>query len=314
MGRAVSFSLVRSPLTAAILDGAMTIGDIDPVAHEAKSVNRNSRQMLAGDFEVGEMSLATYVRAREDGLPLIGIPVFTGRRFVHSGIHCRPGAGIADPGDLRGRRVGLPQFWMTSSVWHRIFLSSEYDIPQTAIQWVVTSRERLESAGYPPGVEIALSEDNSLGALLNSGRLDAIMVPKRGGRMIGDSPYEVPFAEIVDAQKSSLRQTGIFPIMHFIVMSTDLAKEVPTLPADLFAAFLNAKAAALETPKSLADMEQPIYDAPVADSLSLFDGDPWPYGVEANRQTLDCFLDCVVEQGLVGRRMDIEELFDAGAA
>jgi 4,5-dihydroxyphthalate decarboxylase len=314
MGRSVSFSLVRSPLTGPVLDGAIKFDGIEPVYHEGKSVNRNSQQMLAGDFDIGEMSLATFVRAKEDGLPLIGIPVFTGRRFVHAGIHCRPGAEIKEPGDLRGRRVGLPQFWMTSSVWHRIFLSTEYDIPQTAIQWVMAGGERIKSATYPAGVDVTLSEDRSLSELLNAGDVDAIMVPKRGGRMISDIEYEVPFGEIIQAQHASLQKTGIFPIMHFIVIRAELATDLPALPPALFAAFSEAKANALAIAGALDDMETPIYGESTPNTLPLFGGDPWPYGIEANRQTLECFLKCVEEQGLVGRKMDVDELFEWDAS
>lgn len=309
MPLSASISLVRSPLTAPLLDGAVSLPSATLTVNEAKSVNRNSQEMVSGTYDIGEMSLATYFKAREDGLPFVGLPVFTGRRFVHSGIHTRPGAGLSTAGDLAGRRVCLPQYWMTSSVWHRVLLSQEYGVGPEQVRWVTTGRERLNSAGYPPGVEITLAEGRLPGELLAEGDVDAVMVPKRGGRMIGGIDYETPFPDVVAAQRASFAKTGVFPIMHFIVIRGEAAEAAPSLAPDLCEAFSAAKAFTMSDPARRAEMEPPIWGEPVEAALPLFGGDPWPYGIASNRKTLETFQSCLIEQGLVSRAMPLEALF-----
>lgn len=309
MANKVSLSLVRSPLTAPVLDGAVAIDGITPEIHEANSVNRNSREMLDGAYDVAEMSLATYFKAREDGLDFTGLPIFTGRRFVHSGIHTRPGAGIDSPARLAGRRVCVPQYWMTSSVWHRVLLAQEYGVGADRVHWVTTGPERLKSAGYPPGVDVTCADGKLPGELLADGTVDAVLVPKRGGRMIGDAAYETPFADVIAAQCDSFAATGVFPIMHFIVMRGSLAERSPSLAAALCAAFVAAKASAMADEAGLEDMEPPVWGEKVSASLPLFDGDAWPYGIDANRRTLEVIRESLVEQGLIRTPVKLDALF-----
>ena len=311
MALPVSISLVRSPLTAPILDGQFVIGGITLKINEAKSVNRNSQEMLDGVYDVAEMSLATYFKAREDGLPLIGLPIFTGRRFVHSGIHTRAGFGVSSPEQLAGRCICVPQYWMTSSVWHRILLSEEYGVRADQVRWITTSRERLKTADYPPDIDITLVDGVLPGDLLAEGVVDAVLVPKRGGRMMGSAPYETPFDDIVGAQRGSYTKTGIFPIMHFIVMRAPLADEIPTLPSDIREIFGAAKTTTLNDAQALAGMESPLWGETVENALPLFGGDPWPYGIAANRPTLEAIQTSLLEQGFIHTRMPMETLFAA---
>jgi len=312
MAAPLSLSLVRSPLTGPVMDGTVPVSGVAFAVNEAGSVNRNSQEMLKGLYDIAEMSIATYFKARQEGLPFIGIPVFTGRRFVHSGIHARPGAGIRSPADLAGKRVCLPQFWMTSSVWHRVFLSREYGIDAGQIEWVVTNPERLESAAYPAGVSVTLQQGRLPGQLLADGEVDAVLVPKRGGRLMAGAKFETPFEDVVAAQRDSYVRTGVFPIMHFVVMRGSLVAERPDLPARLYEAFAAAKAGALAAPGGLDGMEEPVWGETTAAALAMFDGDPWPYGLSANRPTLDLFQDCLIEQGLIAKPMPFDELFAPG--
>lgn len=309
MARTVSISLVRSPLTAPLLDGAASVPGVDFAANEAKSVNRNSQEMLNGKYDVAEMSLATFFKAREDGLAFLGVPVFTGRRFVHSGIHTRPGAGIRTPADLAGKRVCVPQYWMTSSVWHRVLLSQEYGVSAERIHWITANAERLKSAGYPGGVDITLTEGRLPGDLLADGSADAVLVPKRGGRLMAGAAYETPFDDVVAAQHASFAATGVFPIMHFIVIRGALADEMPELAPALFDAFAAIKDAAMAAPAGLDGIEAPVWGETVEAVLPMFDGDPWPYGMAENRRTLELFQDRLIEQGLIRAPLPFDQLF-----
>jgi len=312
MAHPVSLSLVRSPLTGPVMDGTVPVPGVEFTVNDAQSVNRNSQEMLNGRYDIAEMSIATYFKAREDGMPFVGIPVFTGRRFVHAGIHTRPGAGIGNPADLAGKRVAIPQYWMTSSVWHRVFLSQEYGIAAGQIAWVTTHRERLKSAGYPAGVDVTLREGRLPGELLADGDVDAVMVPKRGGRLMAGADYETPFDDVVAAQRNSFDRTEVFPIMHFVVLRGALVDERPDMPARLFKAFASAKADVLAAPSGLDGMEEPVWGETTKASLPLFGGDPWPYGLAANRRTLEVFQQCLIEQGLIKEPMAFDDLFASG--
>src|SRR5438105_8685426 len=113
----VSMALVVGPLTQPLLDEHAAVSGLDVEVHAGTSVDRTSREMLEGRYDVAEMSLATYVKARELGADLMALPIFTGRRFLQPCVVARAAAGIRTLADLRGKRIGLPQFWMTSSVW-----------------------------------------------------------------------------------------------------------------------------------------------------------------------------------------------------
>src|SRR5688572_29927297 len=145
----LSVSLVPGALTLPVLAAGTSMHGIDLALHRATSVDENSRRMLNLEFDIGEMSLATYVQAREQGVPLIALPVFTGLRFLQAAIGFRPSAELKTLEDLVGRRVGVLQFWMTSSVWHRAILKRLFAIDQSEITWITVRPERLAGLAFP---------------------------------------------------------------------------------------------------------------------------------------------------------------------
>ena len=129
--KTLSMSLIAGPLTDPLLGGEVAVavsGDVAISVAAGPSVDRNSRMMLDGAFDVAEMSFSTYIKARELGKDLIGVPIFTGRGFLQPGVVCSVASGIRRPEDLAGKRVGVPQFWMTSSVWHRLILEQQHGV------------------------------------------------------------------------------------------------------------------------------------------------------------------------------------------
>ncbi len=307
----ITLSLIPSPLTSPVLDGEAPIAGANVQPNQASSVNTNSREMLDLKYDVGEMSLATLARARQEGIPLVALPIFTGRRFLQNAVTLAQGVEIKSLADLRGKRVGLPQFWMTSSVWHRLVLHREYGVAQNEVSWVTTARERLGSLTLPP--EARLDESGRPEReLLAAGEIDAAMgagVVREG--MGGGGGANAPrraFADPVAAQRDYYAKTGVFPIMHLVVMKEELANEHPELVESLANAFAAAKkanlATALDTPSFL-----PIPGLSVDETTKLFGADPWRYGIAANRVVLETFLADALDQGLVDRPTAPEELF-----
>ena len=304
----ISLSLVPSPLTTPLLDGTVKIEGVAVVPHAAKSVDDNSRAMLGGGFDVAEMSLATFSRAKDGGAALTGLPIFPGRRFTQPGIAVRKGSGIASPRDLAGRRVALPQYWLTSSVWHRGVLLHEYGVAPETVEWVTVVAERGE-AEFPKGVRVTPREGAKIPELLASGEVDAALVPRPVTERGYDPAAGPGFADVAAEQRGYLSRTGIFPIMHFIVARTALLDEAPELPRVLRAAFEAAKRSALADQKARQGLELPVHGLDIDAALAVFGGDAWPYGLARNRTVLDTFFGYAQEQGLVRQKPSVDALF-----
>jgi len=290
----IALSLVPSSLTTPLLDGSVKIEGVAVVPHAAKSVDDNSRAMLSGGFDVAEMSLATFARAKDRGAKLIGLPVFPGRRFIQPGVAVAKGRRFASPREFAGKTVALPQYWLTSSMWHRGVLQHEYGVAPDQVNWVTAVVERGESA-FPTRVKVTVREGAKIPELLDSGEIDAALLPRpvAGGTCL--------FRDPAQAQREYMLATGIFPIMHFIVMREEVAELAPAL----MRAFEEAKTRA-------AAPEPPIQGMSVEDGTRAIGRDPWPYGLAKNRLVLDTFLGYAHEQGLVRRRQSVDALFVNG--
>lgn len=289
----IALALVPSSLTTPLLDGTVKIDGVAVVPHAAKSVDDNSRAMLSGGFDVAEMSLATFCRAKDQGAKLIGLPVFPGRRLVQAGVAVGKGRNYASPRELAGKTVALPQYWLTSSVWHRGVLQHEYGVAPEAVDWITVVAER-GAAEFPEGVRVTAREGSKIPDLLEKGEVDAALVPRA---IPGNCLFHDPAA----AQREYVLSTGIFPIMHFIVMREEVAELAPTL----MRAFETAKRQAVAP-------EPPIQGLTVEEGVRAIGRDPWPYGLAKNRAVLDAFLGYAHGQGLVRARQSVDALFVKG--
>lgn len=322
----LTVSLIGGPRTQPVISGDVQIANVTAKTQAAQSVNTNSLEMLSLKYDVAEMSLATFTHARERGMGLVALPIFPGRRFMQNGVVYAPNAGIHDPSELRGKRVGLPQFWMTSSVWHRLTLHREYGIAQKDVNWVTMAPERLESLRLPPEAQQETSGRNAR-ELMVAGELDATMGAGGGGGGEGaggegrggggaareNGPRPIPaYPDPARAAQTYFEKTRVFPIVHLIVMKQELADKEPWLVESLCNAFVEAKQRTLHDTLE-TDSELPIPGLGLAETISLFGEDPWPYGIGNNRLVLETFLEDVHEQGLVGRPMAPEDLFVSNA-
>ncbi|MBV8084888.1 MAG: PhnD/SsuA/transferrin family substrate-binding protein [Chloroflexi bacterium] len=278
-------SLLAGALTQSLLDGSVRVRGFDVVPTQAMSVDANSRQMLNGDFDVAEMSLGTYLKGWEKGADLIGLPIFTGRRFLHGAAIASKHADISKPEDLRGKTVGLPQFWQTSSIWHRGILQRQHGVSPESIVWFTSADERFDGLDSPPGIDMRrLPSGWTIDQALESGDLDAALMPSRGStpqRLAASRPV---FANADEAEQEFFEATGVFPIMHFLTVRRSLA--TPELAKALTSAF--------EAAKSRVTLPPP---------------EAWSYGLEPNHVTLETFLDICVGQRWLAERPALEDLF-----
>lgn len=288
------------------------------LAVETLPVGEIFQRALRGQpWDVHEMSLGMYVaRLAAGDRSLAAIPVFPSRMFRLSAFFVRAEGGVRRPQDLRGRRVGDPDWAMTAGIWARGWLQHEIGVQAAEIEWVqagLDSPGRTETLAFrfPPGLRRTARPDTSLDAMLVSGEVDAVLSaqPPRAFFAPGGGVRRL-VADVAAAERDYARRSGIFPIMHVIALRRELAEE-PGVAAALLAGFEAAKRRSLAR---LRDSMASRFPYPwswdlAAETEALFGPDPWPYGVARNRPTIEAFLDFCAEQGVGPRRVAAEELF-----
>lgn len=270
------------------------------------------------EWDVGELSMGKFTALRAAGdTSVVGIPVFTSRAFRHSALYVRSDGPRDDPGALRGRRIGIPEWTVTATIYGRDLLAKEYDVALADVEWVqggTNEPGRVETlpVSVPAGVRVVPEAQRSLNALLLAGEIDAILAPHPpDGFTDGSGRLVRLFSDPVAVERAYLQRTGIFPIMHVVVIRGEVYAEHRWIAANLLTAFSAAKDRALRRALDTNAPRVPIpwanaHAQEIADAL---DGDPWPYGIDANRTTLAAFLEMGVEQGVCARRLEPDELF-----
>jgi 4,5-dihydroxyphthalate decarboxylase len=303
----ITYSVNPTALTEPLQSGEVKPDGLELAVTVPKTTDANSRDMIQLRFDVAEMSIATFTKAVERGLPLVGLPVFTsGRRFVQSGFFFSTKTDVAALDQLRGRTVGLPQYWISSCIWQRMVLQEMYGVSPGDVRWVSEAPERFEGVAPPPGVELRMESGRDLAALAGDGSIDALLMP-RGPLPAALAAVTTPaFADCVAAERECYLARRVFPIMHVTVMQRELASNGAVVSA-LLDAYSRAKE--LAQARADADWSLPPLTHDIQGLRQLVGGDPFGYGITANRAALDAFLDGAVAQGLLGRRPQIGELF-----
>jgi 4,5-dihydroxyphthalate decarboxylase len=270
------------------------------------------------EWEISELSMAKYttLRARGDD-SVIAVPVFPSRSFRHSAVYVRSDGPVDDPGALAGARIGVPEWSVTATVYARALLAHEYGLALEDIDWIqggTNEPGRVEGLQIapPPGMTIVAERDRSLTEMLLADDIAAIIAPHppaafadRSGRIVR------LFSDTRRVEEEYYRRTSIYPIMHVVVLRADVHETYPWVAANLMKAFTVAKDRSLERAIDANVPRSPIPWAAshAAAAEGLFGRDFWPYGVDANRPTLEAFLTYMHEQGLCERRLEPDELF-----
>jgi 4,5-dihydroxyphthalate decarboxylase len=302
-----------------LIDGRVRIDGVDPIVMTLSPEEMFFRAMRHEAFDICELSLSSHTLwvSRGDA-PYVAIPAFVSRAFRHTGIIVRTGSGIAHPSELKGRRVGLPEWQLTANVWIRALLEDEYGERQQDIRWV---RGGLEEPGrvekvkldLPRGVEVEdIGPTDTLRDMLADGRIDAFIGPRAPTSFTPENKelrwiFDDPTAEAM----AFYAKTRLFPIMHVIGIRRALSDANPWLPMAVYKAFVQSKAMALEhlAETSATKVTLPFVEEQLRRARVLMGDDFWPYGFSANRNVLDYFTDAHHRQGLSGRRVKPEELF-----
>jgi len=301
-----------------VLDGTVPVAGVELTVLRLPVEEMFYRFLMHGEFDVSEASLAKIVAlAAQDDRRFVPLPVFPSRVFRHSSIYIRTGGDIARPEDLAGKRVGVPEWAQTAGIYARGLLAHEYGVDLASIQWHqagVNEPGRIEKVklSLPSGVRLTVVADRSLSEMLLAGDLDAVLSARPPAPILaGDPRVRRLFADHRAVELAYARKTGVFPIMHVVAMRREVYERDRWLAMNLFKAFDEAKARSLER---AADMSVSFFPLPWApDELrlahELFGADPWPYGIEPNRTTLETFLRYAFEQGVCSRPLTLETLF-----
>jgi len=277
-----------------------------------------SRTIRGGEFHVAEMSMATYFTSVAIGdFPFVALPVFPCRFFRHGNIFVNRRSGIRGPKDLEGKKVGTLGYGQSAACWIRGILSEEYAVDLRTIRWFEGGLEtawqgdasqhahmaHLKTERAPPSA--------SLSDLLAAGELDAFIGARRPS-CFGRSPdVTLLFENFRDVERDYYKRTGIFPIMHNVVIRRDVLEHYPWVGSSLFKAFDEAKAISNRDMRFTGTMK---YSLPwLFDELdeldSLFSGDAYRYGLEENRRVIETFCRYLLEQDLIKKKIDIDAHF-----
>ena len=277
------------------------------------------RQLRYAEFDVSEASLSSYTMLRSKGdTRFIAIPAFTSRFFRHSCIFVNKNKGINKPEDLKGKVVGVPEYQLTAPVWQRGALYDDYGVRPRDVNWRtggIDQPGRVEklSINLPEGVHVEpIPPENTLSDMLHKGELDALLTPRMPSCFINGSPnVERLFPNFREIEEDYFRRTGIFPIMHTIVIRREIYEANRWIATSLYKAFCEAKEVVMKHYDDASALYTTIpwlFDEIERTRASLGD-DFWPYGIGPNLKTLEVFFRYHHEQGLSAKKMTIEDLF-----
>jgi 4,5-dihydroxyphthalate decarboxylase len=305
--------------TRALADGRVQPEGIDLVYLNQPVEETFFRMMRFGEFDASEMSLSSYVASLGRAEPpFIAIPAFPSRFFRHSCIFVSAKSGIRKPEDLKGKRVGVPEYQMTAPVWIRGILSDEHGVKVTDVQHLSggeeePGRDEKQKLDLPPTIGLSsIGKNQTLSAMLAEGELDAL-VTARAPSTFKSKPDAVKrlFPDYVAKEKEYYKRTKIFPIMHTVVIRRDVYAKNPWVAQSLYKAFTAAKKIASDMYAQTAALSSmlPWSTAQADETRAEMGEDWWPYGLGPNRHVLETFLRYHHEQGLSKRLYKPEELF-----
>jgi 4,5-dihydroxyphthalate decarboxylase len=308
--------------TRAVEDGTVQVDGVDLTYLRLPVEETFFRMLRHREFDVAEMSLSTYVatlNALEDGgePPFVALPVYTSRMFRHGGIFINTAAGIGKPADLRGKVIGTPEYQLTACVWIRGILADEHDVPLGSVRYVTGGQEapgRIEKGAVDVPFDVrVIRPGETLSAMLAAGEIDALYSPRIPSSFArGDGRVGRLFPDTVAAEKAYFTATGIFPIMHVVVLRREIYQRHRWVAQSLTKALIEAKKQAyarIYDASALRFME-PWLNQHLEDARRLLGADYWSYGLgEADHNVLATFLRYHDEQGLSRRLRTPEQLF-----
>lgn len=277
------------------------------------------RMLKHEEFDVAELSLGAFlIEAGRGQSRFMAIPVFPSRTFRHRCVFVHVSSGIERPEDLKGKRVGVPEYSMTAAIWLRGLFQHEYGVAPEEIHWLQGGEEqpgRKDRVDFelPPKIRLEMiPQDRTLNQMIESGEIDALMSPRMPSSFVrGSSRVRRLFPDYKRVEMDYFRRTGIFPLMHVVAIRMGLYEKNPWIAQSLYKAFCEAKERCLSEiyDSNVLRISLPWTIAEYEEVSGLMGGDYWPYGFASNRQALETLHSYLWEQGLIKQRIELKDLF-----
>jgi 4,5-dihydroxyphthalate decarboxylase len=274
---------------------------------EAENILVWARKMVREmAYDICEMPFTTYIAAKAVGKKFTALPLFITRNFHHQAIHVDANAGLSVPKDMEGKTAGIVRgYTVTTGVWARYVLSSEYDVDLSKVHWTCTDDEHVAEFKLP-----SFADYNSMGKDFKDlfanreivGAIGTLPEPVDGVKPLIGDPKAAGFA--------SYHNSGVYPCNHGIVVRDELLEQYPDLAVDLFNALKSSKDAYLSSINRGGDLSKE--DALTIELEEGVKGDPFPYGIEPNRPALEALTQTAYDQLITPRKFSVEELFAEG--
>jgi 4,5-dihydroxyphthalate decarboxylase len=302
--RPLTIAVGNPGLTKSLKDGSTPCGRLTLNFIQVDPIIAAMRRMVRDlEFDICEMALSTYLCARCYGKPFTAIPVFPARNFHHRAVFFNIHSGIKGPKDLEGRTVGVHRgYTVTTGLWARGILQTDYGVDLQRITWAATGDEHVAEYQAPANVNYSY-KGKAVADLLISGEI---------GAAVGDIRVDSPDVKslIPDARNAGIayfQKTGIYPVNHCVVIKNEILDAEPWVAEELFNAFKNAKSSYLAWLDKGLDLS-PADEAAIGLGRAV-GGDPFPFGVNANRKALEAIVQFAFEQQVIPKIPSLEELF-----
>jgi len=303
--------------TWALQDGRIKPAGIDLDYLPVPSSEASRRMLQTAEFDAAEMSISSYLTERSgDKARFIAIPVFPSKVFRHSYVYINKNSGVGKPEDLMRKKVGIPKYTTAGTLWIRGILQHDYGVSPSDMEWYIGGKEGPKQQGKKavnvPNISFhQVPEDKSLEDMLINGEIDALITPRDPEITVKQNPdISRLWPNFREVETDYLRRTGIFPIMHILVIKQEVYDANPWIAPSMFQAFSEAKKLCghISFSSGVSNM-LPWSIAEYETVVSLMGENFWSYGVEANRVNLETVALYSYEQGLSKRRVSVDELF-----
>lgn len=312
----VDFPVMRYDITLPLLEGRVPIEGValKPVK-SSSMINKEDPKLKVGDFGLMDLNIGYYLPAIEAGWEIIGLPVFSKRKPAYPLIFCHVDAGIRAPKDLAGKRIGSRTYRTALTVWARGLLRERYGVDFANVTWVLQAKEVFPVHDAKLKIDY-VDETRNMAQRLIAGELEAMITDISDTKMFENLEQNPKikrlFPDYVQEDLDLYNDTGIFTPVHMIVMSRKLDRERPDLAGKFYAAFEKAKALAYDDILSDRGGFSVVYLREQLKEQMAKWGDPWKYGIKANRATIDAFIKYNVDQGMIRQAPNYTEIFAAG--
>ena len=320
----------KNERVAPLLDGEVEVEGVELIHTSSDASETFYRQLNFNEFEIAEMSMSSYLIARERGADMVMLPVYPTRRWFHTELMMNVDSGIEEPSDIAGKRFGVPEYQQTSSLWVRGVLEHDFGVSQYSVDWWMERTEELShghGTGFEPPAGIKfhrVPENESLATMLTSGKLDVSMGT---GRARGESsnlidrssqirPPASAWAKVKpvfpDVRAEAIRfykAHGFYPANHGYVIRGDVNEKYPWVAFNLYKAFLKAKEVFQKNLPRRIPSALIFGREYLEETRKIFGDDPFPYGVRQNRDYIQTCIDFSHEQGFIKQKPTPEELF-----